>query len=93
MICVRAGCYARGMSSIIYTFVAIFQTEKKSFYGTVYFSLCLLLMFPDEAKNSEIEMKPNRAYETVSLPNPSKPATQVSTKPCPAYEVVVITEG
>ena len=85
------------MSSIIYTFVAIFQAEKKSFYAVqfilYYLSLCLLLMFPDEVKNGEIEMKPNQAYETVSLPNPSKPATQVSTKPCPAYEVVVITEG
>ena len=80
------------------TFVAIFQAEKKSFYGTVYFVLSFsmfasILMFPDEVKNGEIEMKPNQAYETVSLPSPSKPATQVSTKPCPAYEVVVITEG
>ena len=46
-------------------------------------------MSPDEVKNSEIEMKPNQAYETVSLPTPSKPATQVHTKPCVAYEGVV----
>ena len=48
-------------------------------------------MSPDEVKNYEIEMKPNQAYETVSLPHPSMPATttQVHTEPCPAYEVVV----
>ena len=46
-------------------------------------------MSPDEVKNSEIEMKPNQAYETVTLPRPSKSATHVHTEPCPAYEVVV----
>ena len=46
-------------------------------------------MSPDKVKKREIEMKPNQAYETVSLPSPSQPATQVHTKPCPAYEVVV----
>ena len=46
-------------------------------------------MSPDEVKtNREIEMKPNQAYETVTLPSPSGPATKVHTKPCPAYEVV-----
>ena len=54
-----------------------------------YLSECLLLMFPDEVKNSEIEMKPNQAYETVSLPHPSRSTTQVHIEPCPAYEVVV----
>lgn len=46
-------------------------------------------MFPDKFKKNMVEMKPNLAYETVSLPHPSKPATQVHTKPCPAYEVTV----
>ena len=46
-------------------------------------------MFPDKLKKNEIEMKPNLAYETVSLPHPSKLATQIHTKPCPAYEVTV----
>jgi len=46
-------------------------------------------MSPDKVKKREIEMKPNQAYETVSLPCPSRPATQVHTEPCPAYEVVV----
>ena len=49
----------------------------------------LLLMSPDEVKKREIEMKPNQAYETVTLPSSPRPATQVHTKPCPAYEVVV----
>ena len=43
-------------------------------------------MFPDKLKNSEIEMKPNQAYETVTRP---QPATQIHTERCPAYEVVV----
>ena len=95
LICICAGCYARGMNSIsiyIYTFVAIFQAEEKILlcYSVIFqLSLCLLLMFPDEVKNSEIEMKPNQAYETVSLPTPSRSTTQVHTEPCPAYEVVV----
>ena len=46
-------------------------------------------LFPDKLKKNEIEMKPNLAYETVSLPHPFKPATQIHTKPCPAYEVTV----
>ena len=46
-------------------------------------------MSTDKLKTCEIEMKPNQAYETVSLPNPSQSSTQVHTKPCPAYEVVV----
>ena len=46
-------------------------------------------MSPDKVKKREIEMKPNQAYETVSLPCPSKSATKVHTEPCPAYEVVV----
>ena len=49
----------------------------------------LLLMSPDKVKEREIEMKPNQAYETVTLPNPSRSSAQVHTKPCPAYEVVV----
>jgi len=36
-----------------------------------------------------MEMKPNPAYDTVTLPSPSRHETQVHTKPCPAYEVVV----
>ena len=46
-------------------------------------------MSPDKAKKGEIEMKPNQAYETVTLPSSSRRETQVHTKPCPAYEVVV----
>ena len=42
-----------------------------------------------EMKKREVEMKPNQAYETVTLPNPFQSSTQVHTKPCPAYEVVV----
>ena len=49
----------------------------------------VLLMSPDKAKKGEIEMKPNQAYETVTLPSASRRETQVHTKPCPAYEVVV----
>ena len=49
----------------------------------------LLLIPPEKFKKGEIEMKPNQAYETVSLPGPSMPATQVHTKPCVAYEGVV----
>ena len=46
-------------------------------------------MSPDNLKKREIEMKPNPAYETVTLPSPSRCETQVNTKPCPAYEIVV----
>ena len=46
-------------------------------------------MFADKLKKREMEMKPNPAYETVTLPSPSRRETQVHTKPCPAYEVVV----
>ena len=46
-------------------------------------------MFSDKLKKREMEMKPNPAYETVTLPSPSRCETQVHTKPCPAYEVVV----
>ena len=46
-------------------------------------------MSPDKLKKREIEMKPNQAYETVTLPSPSRCETQVHTEPCPAYEVVV----
>ena len=50
----------------------------------------VLLMSPDKAETQrEIEMKPNLAYETVTLPSPFRCETQVHTKPCPAYEVVV----
>ena len=31
-------------------------------------------------------MKSNQAYETVTLPSPSRPAAQVYTEPCPAFE-------
>ena len=49
----------------------------------------VLLMSPDKLKKREIKMKPNQAYETVTLPSSSRHETQVHTKPCPAYEVVV----
>ena len=45
-------------------------------------------MFPGKLKQHEIEMKLNQAYETISVPGPSKPATQVYNKPCPAYDNV-----
>ena len=47
-------------------------------------------MSPDNLKKrvTEIEMKPNQAYETVTRP---QPATQVHTEPCAAYGVVVHT--
>ena len=75
----------------MYTFGGVY-THKKSIHGTMYqyfTSSSLLVMSPDKVKKREIEMKPNQAYETVSLPCPSKSATQVHTEPCPAYEVVV----
>ena len=65
------------------------------FYGTTHPSILwllvsfLLLIFLDKRKKREIEMKLNQAYETLSLQNPCKPATQVYTKPCPAYDSVV----
>ena len=46
-------------------------------------------MFADKLKKKEIDIKPNPAYETVTLPSPSRGETLVHTKPCPAYEVVV----
>ena len=48
------------------------------------------LMSPDNLKKcvTEIEMKPNQAYETVTRP---QPARQVHTEPCAAYGVVVHT--
>ena len=77
------GCYVCGMNSNwTYTYIAMFKRKDPS-------SNFVLLMSPDKVKNSEIEMEPNQAYETVSLPHPSRPAVQVHTKPCPAYEVVV----
>ena len=51
--------------------------------------ILLYVTFSENLKKREIEMKLNQAYETVSLPSPSKPATQVHTKPRPAYENVV----
>ena len=42
-----------------------------------------------EMKKTEIEVKPNQAYETVTLPSPSRSAAHVHTEPCLAYEVVV----
>ena len=92
------GCYVCGMNSIsicthIYTSVATFQQEDPSMLQYILYHLpafsVLLLMFLDKVKNSEIVMKPNQAYETVTLPSPSQSATHVHTKPCPAYEVVV----
>jgi len=52
-------------------------------------NIVVLLMSPDKVKKREIEMKPNQAYETVTLPSSSRCETQVHTEPCPAYEVVV----
>ena len=46
-------------------------------------------MFADKLKKKEIDIKPNQAYETVTQPSSSRCETQVHTKPCPAYEVVV----
>ena len=45
----------------------------------------MFLISPDKLKQ-EIELKPNRAYEIVTRP---QPATQVHTEPCAAYGVVV----
>ena len=47
-----------------------------------------MYMYPDNLKKhvTEIEMKPNEAYEMVTRP---QPATQVHTEPCAAYGVVV----
>ena len=47
-------------------------------------------MSPDNLKKcvTEIEMKPNQAYETVTR---RQPARQVHTEPCAAYGVVVHT--
>jgi len=58
-------------------------------YLHIYANFVLLLMSADKVKKREIEMKPNLAYETVSLPCPSRCETQAHTMPCPAYEVVV----
>ena len=51
-------------------------------------AFCFLCMYPDNLKKhvTEIEMKPNEAYETVTRP---QPATRVHTEPCAAYGVVV----
>ena len=38
----------------------------------------------DGLKKSEIEMKPNQAYETVTR---AQPATKIHTEPCSAYGV------
>ena len=45
-------------------------------------------MYPDYLQKhaTEIEMKPNQAYETVTRPQSE---TQVHTEPCAAYGVVV----
>ena len=97
LICICTGCYVCGMNSIsicthIYTSVATLKKNPSMLQCTLYhfptFSV-LLLMSPDKLKKREIEMKPNQAYETVTLPCSSKPATQIHPKPCPAYEVVV----
>ena len=75
----------------MYSFGVVY-THKTSYHGTVYqyfTSSSLLIMSPDKVKKREIEMKPNLAYRTVSLPTSSRPATQVHTEPCPAYENVV----
>ena len=61
---------------------------KSTLYHLPTFSV-VLLMSPDKMKKREIEMKPNQAYETVTLPSSSRSTTQVHTEPCPAYEVVV----
>ena len=62
------------------------HTHVFSWYSVLYI---IFQLSPDKVKNSEIEMKPNRAYETVTLPYPSRSTTQVHTEPCPAYEYVV----
>ena len=43
-------------------------------------------MSVDKSKKHEIEMHFNQAYEAVTR---ARPATQVHTEPCPAYEVAV----
>ena len=50
------------------------------------FYCCIPPGCPGSLNKNKIEMRPNQAYETVSLPHPSRPAAQVHTNPCPAYE-------
>lgn len=49
--------------------------------------ISLLILAPYILKKTEIDMKPNKAYETVTRP---QSAEQVHTEPCSAYEVPTI---
>ena len=57
---------------------------KKSFHGTCYPTMFIVVASLDGLKKSEIEMKPNQAYETVTR---AQPATKIHTEPCSAYGV------
>ena len=76
------------MGAIHSTTHAVFPWYKLSVL-TSSVSLYLLLMSAEKLKK-EIEMQPNRAYETVSRPCPSKSATQIHTERCVAYEDVIV---
>ena len=57
---------------------------KKSFHGTCYLTMLIVVASLDGLKKSEIEMKPNQAYETVTR---AQPAAKIHTEPCSAYGV------
>ena len=57
---------------------------KKSFHCICYLTMFIVVTSLDGLKKTEIEMKPNQAYESVTRP---QPATQVHIEP--DYEDVV----
>ena len=57
---------------------------KKSFHGTCYLTMFIVVASLDGLKKSEIEMKPNQAYEIVTR---AQPAAKIHTEPCSAYGV------
>ena len=57
---------------------------KKSFHGTCCLTMFIVVASLDGLKKSEIEMKPNQAYETVTR---AHPAAKIHTEPCSAYGV------
>ena len=83
-------------SPMSFYITGLILVHKKCFHGTnlylltSFISLYLLRIPAEKLKKCEIEMQPNQAYETVSIPCPSKSAAQIHTELCPAYEDVVV---
>ena len=61
-----------------YRITSWWWSTKKFFHDTRYLTMLLIVMSLGTLKKSEIEMKPNQAYETVVRP---QPATQVHVEP------------